>query len=443
MRAATVTTVLGLLAIPRAYYLCPACHHGQAPDDATLQIVAGSVSDGLAELMALLGATQDSFAEAAAVLARLTLVQPCANSIRAVTETLGAALLAADTATAAAQQDGRTCPALDAPPTPRGARLYISMDGIQVHFRQLGWGEVKIGCVYQTRTRPDPKHPEQLVIRLDQPSYCLRRGEVARFAPLLWQEAVRRGVLHAEEVVVLGDGSAWIWGIAETQFAGATQILDWYHASSYVWAAASAIWPTDPAQRTAWARIQLTALWDGQVDSVLKTVAAQQDAGEAVATTITYFTNQRSRMEYAAYRARGLQIGSGSIERACKQLVTSRLKGAGMIWEEAGAEAVATVRVYLKSGRWAEAMARRPHRPRTYTRSQPRQAAACPVPTPEDAAAPTPAHPPVAPAESARALPASVREQVQAALAAERATHPWRKPWSIQQQRRVAMARTP
>ena len=39
-------------------------------------------------------------------------------------------------------------------------------------------------------------------------------------------------------------------------------------------------------------------------------------------------------MDYAAYRARGLQIGSGSIERACKQLVTSRLKGAGMVWDE-------------------------------------------------------------------------------------------------------------
>lgn len=342
MRSATVTTVLGPVQIPRAYYWCRACHHGQAPDDATLQIVAGSVSDGLAELMALLGATQDSFAEAAAILARLTLVQVCANSIRQETEALGAALLASDTATATAQQDVRTC---TPPPAARRPRLYVSMDGIQVHFHRAGWGEVKVGCLYQTRTCPDPKRPEQLRIRLDQPSYCVRRGEPEAFAALLWQEAVRRGVLHAEEVVVLGDGSAWIWGIAERHFAGATQILDWYHASSYVWAAASAIWPADAAKRTAWAQAQLTALWDGQVDAVLTALAAQRDAGDAVETTITYFTNQRSRMAYAAYRARGLQIGSGSIESACKQLVTSRLKGAGMIWDEAGAAAVATVRV--------------------------------------------------------------------------------------------------
>ena len=64
-------------------------------------------------------------------------------------------------------------------------------------------------------------------------------------------------------------------------------------------------------------------------------------------------------MDYASYRARGLQIGSGSVESACKQLVTARLKQAGMIWDAAGAEAVAAVRAWLKSERWEEAIALR------------------------------------------------------------------------------------
>ena len=369
IRLATVTTVLGPIQIPRAYYLCAACHHGQAPADATLQIVAGSVSDGLAEVMTLLGATQDSFADAAALLDRLTLVHVCPNSVRHVTEALGTHLLTADRRQAHAQQDARTCHPASSPTRARLPRLYISMDGIQVHFRQVGWGELKVGCVYQTTTRTDPTRPDQLVIRLDQPSYCAQRSDPTSFAALLWQEAVRRDILHAEEVIVLGDGSAWIWGIAETQFAGATQILDWYHASSYVWTAAQAIWPTDDAQRTQWVRTQLTALWESRVDDVLGERDRYRARGEAVVTTITYYTNQRSRMDYAAYRARGLQIGSGSIESACKQLVTSRLKGAGMVWDEAGAEAVVTVRAYLKSGRWDEAMARRPQRHRSYART--------------------------------------------------------------------------
>ena len=73
-------------------------------------------------------------------------------------------------------------------------------------------------------------------------------------------------------------------------------------------------------------------------------------------------------MDYPAYRARGLQIGSGTIESTCKQLVSTRLKLAGMIWDADGAEAVAVVRAWLKSARWNEAMRLRPPRHRTYRR---------------------------------------------------------------------------
>lgn len=450
MRCATVTTLLGSIQIPRAYYLCPVCHRGCAPTDATLQIVAGSVSAGLAAVMALLGATQDSFGEAASVLERLTLVHVSPTSIRHTSESLGATLQAQDRAEATRAQDVRTCPAADTAPVPRIPRLYISMDGIQVHFREPGWGELKVGCVYQTRTRPDPQHPDQLQIRLEQPSYCVRRGDPESFAALLWQEAVRRGVLHADEVVVLGDGSAWIWGIAERQFAGATQILDWYHARSYVWEAATAIWVTDVAQRTVWVRAQLTALWERRLDAVLAALEVHREVGEAVVTTITYYTNQRRRMDYATYRARGMQIGSGSIESACKQLVTSRLKGAGMMWDEAGAEAMATVRAYLKSGRWDAAMERRPPRQRTYARTAERAGAACPTaaadatprplvpaPSPSTALAQDGAHP------RRTRIPPEVHAQVRAELAAERAKHIWKKAWSRRQQVRMAADMAP
>jgi len=73
-------------------------------------------------------------------------------------------------------------------------------------------------------------------------------------------------------------------------------------------------------------------------------------------------------VEVAAHRARGLQIGSGTIESACKQLVSTRLKLAGIIWDAEGAEAVAVVRAWLKSERWDEAMRLRPPLQRTYRR---------------------------------------------------------------------------
>lgn len=81
-------------------------------------------------------------------------------------------------------------------------------------------------------------------------------------------------------------------------------------------------------------------------------------------------------MDYPAYRARGLQIGSGTIESACKQLVSTRLKLAGMLWDADGAEAVAVGRAWLKSERWDEAMRMRPPLQRTYRRQTTARSAA-------------------------------------------------------------------
>ncbi len=41
-------------------------------------------------------------------------------------------------------------------------------------------------------------------------------------------------------------------------------------------------------------------------------------------------------MRYAEYRARGLPLGSGTMESGCKQIITVRLKQAGMIWSLPG-----------------------------------------------------------------------------------------------------------
>src|SRR5690242_10901025 len=80
-REATVTTLLGRLTYTRATYGCASCKKGHAPLDQQLQVAAGSFSLGLQELLALLGATQASFVDAAAILARLCLVQVCPNSV--------------------------------------------------------------------------------------------------------------------------------------------------------------------------------------------------------------------------------------------------------------------------------------------------------------------------------------------------------------------------
>ena len=71
---------------------------------------------------------------------------------------------------------------------------------------------------------------------------------------------------------------------------------------------------------------------------------------------LTYFTNQRDRMDYADYQARGLPIGSGVVEAACKTLATQRLKRSGMSWRD-GKQAILTIRSLQQSQRWSAAWA--------------------------------------------------------------------------------------
>jgi hypothetical protein len=59
-------------------------------------------------------------------------------------------------------------------------------------------------------------------------------------------------------------------------------------------------------------------------------------------------------MDYAAYQARGLPIGSGRVEAACKTLATQRLKRSGMSWRD-GKQAILTIRSLQQSGRWSAA----------------------------------------------------------------------------------------
>jgi len=225
--------------------------------------------------------------------------------------------------------------------------------------------------VYTTRTRTPRQLPDTHTIHADQPSYVAALTDAATFGWQLWAEACRRGLTDQTELVVIGDGAHWIWNLADAHFPQATQVVDWYHASQYVWRAAASIFGETNERRIPWARQHLDALWEGQVQQVLAALEPYRAKGDGVSDALSYFTTHQTRMDYPAYRARGLQIGSGTVESACKQLVSARLKLAGMIWDADGAEAVAVVRAWLKSERWGEAMDLRSPPRRSYQRQMP------------------------------------------------------------------------
>ena len=70
-----------------------------------------------------------------------------------------------------------------------------------------------------------------------------------------------------------------------------------------------------------------------------------------------YVRRHRRLMDYQGYRRRGLPIGSGVTEAACKTVFTQRFKRSGMRWHRESGQVILDLRVIHLSGIWEDAFA--------------------------------------------------------------------------------------
>jgi hypothetical protein len=365
-RSGQCKTLLGTIQVKRAYYLCAHCHRGSCPLDKQLGFCAGSISAGLDELLALLGC-QFSFAHSAEMVKRLSLVEVSPNRCRRSTHRLGQLVAAEEEQTRQQVWEQAT---LDLPPVDKELidPLYISADGVTVHTRESDWREQCVGAVYTAAPKGHPTPAHSPEIGSQKISYTTELGSRPNFGQQLWLEAHRRGLQPAKTVVFIGDGAPWLWEMAHDLFPQAIQILDWYHATTYLWAVARELHKEEQAARQ-WIEPFLAHLAQSNLTLVLQQLQQLADSSAAARSALTYFTNNQARMDYAHYRKLNLQIGSGTIESACKHLIDARLKQAGMRWNLDNARCLAKLRARFKSDRWQETIALRPLPVRSYSRS--------------------------------------------------------------------------
>lgn len=343
-RSKGVQTLVGWIEVRRAYYHCTACQHGHVPLDRSLGLARDSHSPGVRRLASQFGALLP-FGQAAATLADAADIQLSPSTVRVVSEAVGAR-----------REEDLTQQVVDAwrdglPEVtgPAPARLYVAMDGVRIMSTSGAGTEAKVGVVVSERRGPDGQQQRAAA------SYVASFATAAAFGPRLALEAHRRGLETAAEVVVLGDGAEWIWNLAAEHCPQATQIVDWYHASERIWDLGRALYGESSRRGTAWVERQLDLLAAGQVSRLVTNWRRRACTGAAAVVRdeqVTYFTNQAGRMAYDQYRARGLDIGSGMVESACKYVIGTREKGPGMRWSVAGAQAIANVRVLLFNEQW-------------------------------------------------------------------------------------------
>jgi hypothetical protein len=344
-------TVLGPVRVSRAYYHCRHCRAGHCPRDAALGLDGSGLSRGAAEAAALAGVLS-SFAEAARkTLPRLSGLRLSASTVERVTEPVGRDVGAR---LAAGRTFGESKPwawSKDA----QGRRVaYVSADltGVGMQGANGAAAEGRMAAVGMVWNAGAPGQVRYV---------CGLTGGLAALGESLRRQGARVGMDRAERWVAIADGGAGIEDWLRGNFPRVEAvILDFDHAAEHLGAWATALHPDDED-----AARRLTHEWchrlkhegGAAVLSALRGVDVSGRAApvrEAHRELLVYFANQVHRMDYPTYRARGWLIGSGPVESACKQVVGARLKGSGMRWGEAGADAVCHLRALFRSekGQW-------------------------------------------------------------------------------------------
>ena len=165
--------------------------------------------------------------------------------------------------------------------------------------------------------------------------------------PSEYFDTVLRVMLHP----VSGARLAWEW------------VLDYYHACLYITKLAEVLFGKQTQQAASWAAKMRRWLKDKKngIFRVLHSAAAlawrlqfSAEEKEAYDDAYGYLTKRRDLMDYWSCRRRGLAIGSGITEAACKTLFTQRFKQSGMKWSLEGGQVVVDLRVIWISKLWRQ-----------------------------------------------------------------------------------------
>lgn len=348
-REAKTLSVFGWSTYRRSYYACEPCGCRWYALDEDENLRAGRASTGMNRLLGLAGVTV-SFEEAQRHIREYLLVEVSVNTIRAETQRIGAMQLQREQKWLSQSQDLDHLQGRERKPV-NLERVYGSMDGAFVPLEE-GWKEEKTICWYKAGQRYGSEELHALDIH-----YYTSLQEATAFGELVWATGLHHQVDQARELVFVCDAAAWIWKIIERYFPDAVQIVDWYHACQRLYAVAEVLVACTEQERSSWIEHVKGLLWEGEVSTVLEILQAlsrKHSHCEIIQDAITYYNNNQERMDYAHFRKMGYFIGSGSVESACKQIVSLRLKRAGARWTKTGASAVAKARAAWLSKQWDE-----------------------------------------------------------------------------------------
>lgn len=222
-------------------------------------------------------------------------------------------------------------------------KVYGMVDGSMI-FTDNGWKEVKVGRVFSSQALVR-QGSEATIPRFEvrQSDYCACQDTHDVFKPKF--ESLLAHV-SAEQMVLINDGCTWIGQWLQSEYPKATHILDYYHAVEHLaQATQNVLKPSD------WLEKQKDLLKESKLDDVIDNILKMKQLDKnSKDKLIQYYENNRYRMDYATYLAKGLCIGSGAIEATHRTLIQKRMKLSGQRWGT-GTDAMIKLRVAFKSNK--------------------------------------------------------------------------------------------
>lgn len=350
-----VDGMFGSFPLERDYYYHEGKEEGHYPVDAALGLEKGH-TPALTRLICLEGADETSYQKAEQHLEETGGIRVSARQIQRMVQRVGVA--AQQWQERQAQPGGKAVPI-----------MYVSADGTGVPMRQEelagragkqpdGTAKTRLaylGCVFTQHKTDEEGHP---VRDYESTTYVSSFGPIEEFGPCLRQDALRRGLALALQVVLLIDGAEGLANMGRLCFPGATQIVDFYHALEHAGRVLVALLGSKehPQYKTRlgrWAKRLLNDKVEQLIAQTRQECAGKPQA-QAVEKELGYFATNIPRMQYGTFRAKGFFIGSGVIEAGCKTVIGSRCKQSGMFWGQPGAENVLALRCIHASRRLGE-----------------------------------------------------------------------------------------
>jgi len=371
----TVNSSFGPIRFRRSYGLCPRCGQFRFPADAALGLHGRATTSPRVQEICALMALRAPVAQAEDDVRRLTGVGISASTLHREARRQGerALELRQKQELLTERPDGVAVLAARAPTLPQHSTMVIEIDAWNIRERDH-WGQTEA-------RRKAGQEPERwhwvytaTVFRLDQRAtkasgrptiadrgYVATRQGLESFKRQLYAEALQRGLLQAETVLVLGDGAVWIWNLAAGMFGNARQRLDLYHAKEHLWTLAAELYGHGSPEAQAWVRPYLRWL-DQRKNGALDVIesleqlqhtleAFDEKQQKALAREVAYLTEHKDRMDYKQARKQGQPAGSGAIESTCSQY-QRRFKLTGQFWSLAGDEALLALATLHRNGRW-------------------------------------------------------------------------------------------